>query len=270
MVSKYKNCPLIGLREALDRAEKLQKIAFPATKLSIAEAMGYKGLHGTSYTAIDALLDYGLLEEIDGDKAKLSTVALGILSQDGPRPDSAQYAEVVQKAAFTPSLFKELWESSYNSQPDDADLTTSFKNLGLHPNKVGNAIRAYRETIEFVSKVGSFSRASLVPSLKSSGKKEQLWVWGISPDTLVQLRFEGPITGEALQELVEDLNRIKDRYPSGEKAPAGLTNPKKQSLSLPISADTYVQLHFEGPVTREAFQELVGDLNRIKDRYPPA
>src|SRR5690349_13535896 len=102
MASKYRNCPLIGLRSAINKAESIKRRenTRAVTKLDVATAMGYGNLHGTSYTAIDALMDYGLLEEAGEDKLKLSSVALDILSSDASEHDN-KYIMAVQKAAFT-------------------------------------------------------------------------------------------------------------------------------------------------------------------------
>lgn len=245
MASKYRNCPLIGLRNAITKAESLKRHenTHPVTKLNIATAMGYANLHGTSYTAIDALIDYGLLEEAGEDKLKLSVVALDILSSNDAKQDT-KYIMAVQKAAFTPSLFKELFEIYNNGLPDDAELTSSLKQLGLHPNKIGSAIRAYRETIEFVIEVvggsdiqfpeafdsnvllkrnikDSFGRSGSLPPSALSEREEEL-KWRISQDCGVQIRFEGHVTQEALQKLVALLNLSQDDYPSRESATAKL------------------------------------------------
>lgn len=196
-------------------------------------------LHGTSYTAIDALIDYGLLEDAGEDKLKLSMVALDILSSNEAE-HKTKYIMAVQKAAFTPSLFKELFAIYNHRLPDDAELTNSLEQIGLHPNKIGNAIRAYRETIEFVIEVsrgsdihiteafdsntslkkntkGSFGSSSSLPSSTLNERAEVKLMWRISQDCGVQIRFEGHVTREALQKLVALLELSKDDYPSRER-----------------------------------------------------
>ncbi|MGH2495586.1 MAG: hypothetical protein ACRDIV_12865 [Ktedonobacteraceae bacterium] len=239
MASKYRNCPLIGLRNAITKAEsvKQRESTHPVTKLNIAIAMGYGNLHGTSYTAIDALIDYGLLEEAGPDKLKLSTVALDILSSKEGEHDT-KYIMAVQKAASTPSLFKELSEFHNNILPDDVELTGNLRQLGLHPNKIGSAIRAYRETIEFVVEVsrdsdvrfpeafdsksilrqkGSFGRSISLLTSTLNAKEEVKLAWRISQDCGVQIRFEGHVTQEALQKLIALLDLSKDDYPKKER-----------------------------------------------------
>ena len=65
MASKYRNCPFIGLRNAISKAESIKRRESirAVTKLEVASAMGYGNLHGTSYTAIDALMDYWKRQE---------------------------------------------------------------------------------------------------------------------------------------------------------------------------------------------------------------
>ena len=242
MASKYRNCPLIGLRNAIQKAESLKRRenTHPVTKRNIAIAMGYGNLHGTSYTAIDALIDYGLLEDAGEDKLKLSMVALDILSSNEVEHET-KYIMAVQKAALTPSLFKELFAIYNNRLPDDAELMNSLEQIGLHPNKIASAIRAYRETIEFVIEVnrgseiqfpeafnsntslkkntkGGFGRSNSLPSSTLNERAEVKLMWRISQDCGVQIRFEGHVTREALQKLVALLELSKDDYPSRERA----------------------------------------------------
>jgi hypothetical protein len=142
-------------------------------------------------------------------------------------------------------LFKELFEIYNNSLPDDAELTSSLEQLGLHPNKIGSAIRAYRETIEFVIKVvggsdiqfpeafdsnallkrnikDSFGRSSSLPPSALKEREAEELKWRISQDCGVQIRFEGHVTREALQKLVALLDLSKDDYPGRESATAKL------------------------------------------------
>ncbi len=250
MASKYRNCPLIGLRNAISKAKSLKQRenTHAVTKIDAATAMGYGNLHGTAYTTIDALMDYGLLEEAGLDKLKLSTVALDILSSNATEHDT-KYIMAVQKAAFTPSMFQELFNIYDNSLPGDAELMESLKRIGLHPNKIGSAMRAYRETIEFVNEVSkgsdiklpeifdssatlkksrkvSFGSNSSLPSLSSNEREEENLLWRISQDCVVQIRFEGQVTREALQKLVALLELSKDDYPSRERAAVELAHTK--------------------------------------------
>ncbi len=294
LASKYRNCPLISLRNAIAKAESLKRRenTHAVTKLEVATAMGYGNLHGTSYTVIDALIDYGLLEEAGKNKLKLSSVALDILSSNGVEHDT-KYIMAVQKAAFTPSLFKEMFGIYNNRSPDDADLLSSLKELGLHLNKIGSAIRAYRETIEFVVEVtglsdiqlpeafdsrsiskknakGGLGGISSLPSSTLNDREEVKLIWRISQDCGVQIKFEGHVTREALQKLVALLDLSKDDYPSAERTAVELAHTEVTELMWRISQDCGVQIRFEGHVTREALQKLVALLDLSKDHYPSA
>src|SRR5690348_4606768 len=75
------NYPAFSLPEALARIKTIhtaeQHLAAP--KEVIAKHLGYNGLNGASLKAISALTKYGLLDETQGDKLKVSPLAISIL-----------------------------------------------------------------------------------------------------------------------------------------------------------------------------------------------
>jgi hypothetical protein len=240
--SQYENCPLISLEEAINKAELIynREGGRPATKLAIAKDMQYGNLHGTSYTVIAALTEYGLLTKASPeDHLQLSADALDILSVD-----RVKRAKAIQKAAFSPSLFSKLHESYVNALPDSAELATHFEQMRLHPNKINAAIQAYRNTIKFVNEeikhsdvqslgnmgtstqaqtgifkhisIENAERSNSIPSSTSSESEEIELIWRIAPDCVVQIGFKGHVTQEALQKLIAILELSRDDYPSRE------------------------------------------------------
>ena len=65
MVTQSPNCPLHSLRELVSKSTLIfESIGVqPATKLDIAHALEYKGLHGTSYVLITDNIEYVLFEK---------------------------------------------------------------------------------------------------------------------------------------------------------------------------------------------------------------
>ena len=57
----------------------------------------------------------------------------------------------MKDAAFAPQMFRQLRMSYNNNLPDDDALIADFTNMGLHHNKINDAMRAYRGTIEFIN-----------------------------------------------------------------------------------------------------------------------
>ena len=80
--TQVKNCPLISLKDALNKVDLIFKDlrATPTNKITIVKAMQYGNLHGTSYTALAALTEYKLLEQSGKDLLKLSSNALDLIS----------------------------------------------------------------------------------------------------------------------------------------------------------------------------------------------
>ena len=285
MVSRSPNCPLNSLREVVGRSHLIfERIGVrPATKLDVARAMGYSGLHGTSYELITDSNEFGLLEKTDGDKLKLSTLAIDILS---PREDEKRI-KALENAAFTPFMFQELHNLHRDALPDDAELERNLKSMRLHPNKVNSAIRAYRDTIAFLNEERSslVSESPEIPDFKESiptetfksdklGNVEEVVSSLSSPlkqreegeiswkiaDNFIHIGYKGQVTQKALQRLVRNLKANMDDYPPGE-------NQDEEELTWKIT-ENLIQISYVGPVTRRILLKLVRYLEVNMDDYP--
>ena len=145
------NYPAISLPEAIRRATMVfkQEQRHAADKEVIAKAIGYGGLNGGSNVVISALTKYGLLElGGKGEQLKLSGNALDILIHDTGEHDRMR---AVQEAAFTPSLFSELYDAYGRDIPSDHNLRAFLLKRGFNQKTVDSVIRSYRDTIEFVN-----------------------------------------------------------------------------------------------------------------------
>ena len=67
----------------------------------MAKHLGYASLHGLAGRVISAIEKYGLLEEVTGDKVKVSALAMSILFPSSEEEKQAAISE----AAFKPALF---------------------------------------------------------------------------------------------------------------------------------------------------------------------
>lgn len=285
MVFQSPNCPLHSLRELVDKSHLiLEHVGVrPATKLDIARAMGYNGLHGTSYELITDSIEYELLEKTDGDKLKLSTLAMDIRS---PRGDEKRI-KALKKAAFTPFMFNELHTLYPDDLPDSADLEKNLKSMGLNPNKISSAVRAYRGTIEFLNEeirasaseslVKQDSKESIPPETfqidrpgnieKSDSllpspfkqKREEGEVASKIAGNFIQVGYTGQVTQRALQRLVRNLQANMNDYPPGE-------NQEEEELTWKRT-DHSIQVSYIGPVTQRALQGLVRFLQGKMDDY---
>ena len=111
------NYPAIGLREALERVKTIygaeQHLAAP--KEVIAKHLGFNGVNGGSNRIISALAKYGLLEEISGDKVRVSGLARSILH---PANDLEKVAAITE-AATKPAIFAEIASEWGGAKPSD-------------------------------------------------------------------------------------------------------------------------------------------------------
>jgi hypothetical protein len=143
------NYPAISLPEAITRAKTIydaeQHLAAP--REVIAKHLGFGGLNGGSSRIISALTKYGLLEEVSGDKVKVSPLAMSILHHKTP----AEKASAIKEAASKPPLFSEIASEWNGAQPSDANLRTYLIRRNFGADALDRVIQAYKDTIELVT-----------------------------------------------------------------------------------------------------------------------
>lgn len=156
--------PAIGLKEAVHRVRAVYEKDYQnrVPREVIAQHMGYSGLSGKSLGVLSALQKYGLLEG-RGDETRVSPLAVKIIAHESGTPERA---EAIRAAASMPELFAELDARFGDGKGSDAALKAWLLVEGFIPGAAESAIRAYRETKEFVrEETGTFS--STVPALIS-------------------------------------------------------------------------------------------------------
>lgn len=141
--------PMLGLPEALKQIElvwsKNQMHAAP--REVIAKALGYNTLHGKSLRLIAALIQYGLLEQV-GKELRVSQLAMQYLHPESEEEKKA----ALRKAAAEPALFGRLEEKFPGGTPSDELVLNYLARQRFLPQAAQKALRAYRDTIEFVEK----------------------------------------------------------------------------------------------------------------------
>lgn len=75
------NYPIISLREAVQRVEKIhdQEYTHLTTREVVAKTLGYGGINGASDGIISELSKYGLLESVDKIDYRVSDGSLNII-----------------------------------------------------------------------------------------------------------------------------------------------------------------------------------------------
>jgi hypothetical protein len=226
------NYPAFSLPEALTRIKTIhtaeQHLAAP--KEVIAKHLGYNGLNGASLKAISALSKYGLLDEAQGDKLKVSALAISILFPG--KGDNR--AEAIRTAAFKPALFQEIFAEWEGEQPSDENLRAYLIRRQFGADALDRVIQSYRDTMELVTRESGAYPAKTPPDL-SAGQTETP---PLTPAIQTPLRTPpppGPMSvsftgdrlqvsailedGEAVDKLIKALTATKALLP--EKAKEG-------------------------------------------------
>ncbi|MBS0220090.1 MAG: hypothetical protein JSR91_05035 [Proteobacteria bacterium] len=144
------NYPGISLPEAIARIGHIhaKEQHLPATREVLAKHMGYNGINGASLKVLSALSKYGLLEEVNGDKMRVSSLAMSILY---PAND-VEKGRSIRDAAFRPPLFTEMREEWGEASPSDANMRSYLVRRSFATDAIDRVIESYRDTMELVSR----------------------------------------------------------------------------------------------------------------------
>src|SRR5262245_1767543 len=143
------NYPGLSLPEAINRAKGIhdaeQHLAAP--REVIAKHLGYSGLNGAALMAISALGKYGLIEEANGDKVRVSPLAVAILYPSSP----SERAAAIKQAASNPALFEEIASEWDGQRPSDENLRSYLVRRNFAVDAIDRVIKSYRETMDLVT-----------------------------------------------------------------------------------------------------------------------
>lgn len=140
--------PSTPLEQAIDYTRTLHAIerTNPVDRDVAAKALGYSGLSGRSATVLSNLIQFGLLEKAGKNEVRVTDRAVEIL-----HPDSKQSkADAILDAANEPELFQKVSERFTDGRPSENALESFLVKLGFTNTAIPSAIRAYRETFEFL------------------------------------------------------------------------------------------------------------------------
>ena len=116
-----------------------------ASRETLAEALGYRGISGTSARKIGSLTHYDLLERIGNGAYRISELGRRILMPT----TSAERREAITEAAKRPALYGALFQMY-----QDHALPTLLPNLlvrehGVTSSAAEQAANTFRETVEY-------------------------------------------------------------------------------------------------------------------------
>lgn len=233
--------PRIPLEDAIVHARALYEGAHRSAISSDTayRVMGFNGKNGSSATALGAVRQFGLVDGLRGD-LRISNLALRILE-----PSSREeYVSGVKEAAAQPEVFSALFDHFEGVIPKSDEPVRSYliRSLNFSRSGADECIETLRRTLSDLEKQ--------VPLLSSDVEEEQESADGVlmentavvvdrnaSPaqkahstiniadstvlssdfvripltrNCVAELRFSGPISGDAIQRLIKYIELMKD------------------------------------------------------------
>jgi hypothetical protein len=221
------NYPAISLVDAIGRLKAIYETQrqYPATREVLVKLMGYGSLNGASSTVVSALSKYGLLEG-HGENLRVSDLGQDLVLH---RKGDPEYTRALQTAAFMPGFFQELHDQYTDGLPGEHSLRATLVKRGFNPKAIDSAVRAYRETMEFLdAETGGFSARS-----RESSATEMVW----QPQPLV---------------------------PSANPMTPSSDDGRQRVVSLPLSVTEWATLQAPFPLTEIKWNQMIAVLTAMK------
>jgi hypothetical protein len=162
------NYPALSLPEAIEAVTKIhaaeQHLAAP--KEVVAKHLGYASFHGLAGRIVSAMEKYGLLEDVNDDKVKVSPLAMSILFPSGPE----EKQRAINEAAFKPPLFAAIKEEWQGERPSDQNLRVYLVRKKFGSDALDRVIEIYKQTMDLVTQD---SEAYAAANTDAKGKQEK-------------------------------------------------------------------------------------------------
>jgi hypothetical protein len=238
------NYPAVGLREACDRAAKFYRMdgKAGAPPQLAAVHIGFSKPHGQAMSVLAALKKFGLVTESNG-RIILTQRGLEIVNLPSEDPRRAQ---ALREAVLSPPIYQELIDQHKDTGWPSDDVVerelVTYRNF--NPNAVKDFVADLRDSLEFAGlsslialesgeedefppmqdsvQVRTAADVAALPAMASraggSGAAarivKELLSQRVSPDCVVQVIFDGPVTQKAVEKLIAHLELAKDNYPN--------------------------------------------------------
>ncbi len=197
--SRSPGFPSVGLKEAIDKVTLVYNEDYqnPVSRAVAAGHMGYKGISGTSLTMLSTLLKYNLLEG-RGENTRVSDLAVTIIAHP---PGTPERLEALKEAATEPNLFVELDLRFNGGNASDQAIRSYLLTQKFTPPAAETAVRAYRETKQFIASEDTMSPQAVAEAPVQTVKDQE-------PAVLGKNRFVWPLPeGEAAFTLPSALSK---------------------------------------------------------------
>ena len=251
MTKRSPNYPAIGLEEAIKKTKAIyeQEHKNATDKAVIAKHLGYNGLNGASLTTISALTKYGLLEAIGAKQLKVSAAAESIIWLEKGNPERVK---LLKEAAFAPSLFSDLRDAFPEKLPSDQSLRYHLIKKEFNPNTVDSAIRAYRDTLEFVNAEDEALETSAIDG--SEQPAEEPMQTQPQPTSNSSSSYQANTNGIHAHANPSYCVNTNGMHASTEQ---GL---RRNVFAYPLTESCTAHVEFDGEVTLEALETLIDSI----------
>jgi len=141
------NHPFFDLADAVARVKVIyEKEKRSATSPEvIVKHLGYGALNGPGGRTLSGLRQYGLLEEAGG-RYKISDIAYALTQYS---KESEQWKAAVQRAALTPTLYRDLYAMFPDLSASDETLRVTMLDKGFNPEVIERVVGSFRSTMQF-------------------------------------------------------------------------------------------------------------------------
>lgn len=291
------NYPQLSLEAALQRVKKVYEVenSHKADKEVIAKVLGYSSLNGTSLGLLGTLNRYGLLEA-DGDGLKVSRDAVDILVLPEGEPEKVEALHRCAFAPRVFADLSEHFGVPLPSDANlRHHLVTKQSFLQKAADEV---IRIYRENLEFIkTQSGEYSRNNSTngqqqpseatmrtPAPQANNPISATYNGRVSPshelasnsfgardnyesadlkvrigeDAKAIIKFEGVVTKEGIESLIQLLELQKEHFPSKEMA----TKTKEKEMATKTEEQaTKAEPQQKTPIEQKSlFEHVMDDL----------
>jgi hypothetical protein len=148
MAKRSPNYPGVDLKFAVERAERLWKSqqAHPAASEVIMGNLGYSARSGAGSVTYGALKRFGLLEDIESRRAKLSNLGIEIVK--GETTGQRDFGKL-REAALYPKLHQEIWEQYGAALPSDSVIEFDLQQKGFTSGGAADFLGEWKRTMAF-------------------------------------------------------------------------------------------------------------------------
>lgn len=144
--------PSMSLSDAVAGVRKIEALyrLSPVDRVAGAKLIGYSSLSGPANAALAALAQYGLVERAGKGEMRVTARAQAILHPNNDEEKKAALA----KAAFEPTLFRELRERWPDMIPPEDGVATYLNRQGFNQTAIRPAVKAYIQTLHSLQEAG--------------------------------------------------------------------------------------------------------------------